>query len=785
NNAATSVGVITVSDTIVPVFTTGVASQTKEFALQGVSQNIAATDAAIITYSVNDTNFSINGAGLLINATQLAVRLYNVKITATDASNNAATSTGVITVSDTTLPVWTTAPSNQNINLTQSFTATVTASDTNTPITYSINDTANFTINAATGEIRNNTELTADTYNLLVTAKDNSNNAVTGTMRVIVGNDPPTITGLTDAAKTEDFGLIDNLIDLHAFANDLNTAVNLLTFSITSQSNNSVVNCVIDGNRFVDCITLANMNGASDVTIRVTDPQTAFAEDTFRLTITAVNDAPTVTATALTPVLADTNTLFTCTGTGAADAEGDTLANKYQFEDGSGILQAFGASNTLDCSAVVGCDKNDAITCKYKVNDGTVDSNIAASSSVTVQNTAPTIASASLTPAAPNTNSVLTCTANTVNDVDTDTVTLSYQFEDGSGTLQAFSAAATLDCGTVAGCDNGDTITCKAKGNDGTADSNIAASTGVLVGNSPPTVTSSSLTPASPNTNSVITCTGFGANDPDGQALTHSYQFKSNVAVIQAFSATNTLDCSAVTNCDKADSITCEYKVNDGTFDSNVVASIGVAVSNSAPSVANAALTPTTSNTNTLFTCAGSGSNDADGDALSNLYQFKDAAGILQAFSATAAFNCGSAAGCDLGDAITCEYKANDGTTDSNIAASNSVNIIDMPDLIVEQLQVRSPVAPTTATDTLIKFIIRNIGNVDAGNIQWKLDFQDGIHTQPDTPTIKAGEFLLVYDYVRFTAAGMHTLTATADQNNAINELDETNNAQSIQKNVS
>ncbi len=65
------------------------------------------------------------------------------------------------------------------------------------------------------------------------------------------------------------------------------------------------------------------------------------------------------------------------------------------------------------------------------------------------------------------------------------------------------------------------------------------------------------------------------------------------------------------------------------------------------------------------------------------------------------------------------------------------------------------------------------------------LDFQDGIHTQPDTPTIKAGEFLLVYDYARFTNTGLHTLIATADPNNNINELDETNNMQSIQKNVS
>ncbi len=881
-NKQSSFGVITVSDTTLPVFTTGVTTQTKEFALAGVSQNLVATDAAGITYSVNDTNFSITVGGLLTNNTQLAVRLYNLKITATDANNNAANSVGVITVSDTTLPTWTTAPSNQNININQSFAVTVTAADSNTPIIYSINDTTNFTINAATGEIRNNTKLIVNTYNLLVTAKDNSNNAVTGTMTVTVGNNPPTITGLIDATKIEDFGLIDNLIDLHAFASDVETAASGLTYTIQSQTNNAVVNCVIDGNRFVDCTTAANMNGTSDVTVRVADPQTAFAEDVFRLTITAVNDVPTVTSASLSPSVANTSTIITCTGSGAADIDGDTLTHRYQFKDTGGVLQTYSATNTFDCGAVASCDKGDTITCEYKVNDGTVDSNIATSTGLVISNAAPTlnVISGQVTNEDTQANFDL---STVTNDIDGDTLTYAIVTENvaqvdcniAGSTLQMIPAqnyfgAASCDVRTNDGTVNSNTQTVSITVNpvndtptlSALADKTYAEDSGlqnnifdlhtlasdvetavadltytiqaqsnnsmvncvidsnrfvdcttqqdkngandvivrvtdpqnafaektfrvtITVVNDAPTVTGVALSPATADTNTVFTCVGSGKNDLDNDAMTELYEFSDVAGVLQAFSVGNTFNCATI-GCDKNDNVKCKYKVNDGSADSNIVSSNIVTVSNTAPTVASAALTPTTANTNTLFTCAGSGNSDVDGDALTNLYQFKDASGVLQAFSASAAFNCGTVADCDLGDAITCEHKVNDGAADSNIVASNTVNIVDMPDLIVEQLKVVLPAAPNTNELTLIRFFIKNIGNLDTNNIGWNLNYQDGTVSQDNLVNIAAGQSHLVNRFVQFTATGMHTITATADPTNAIAELDENNNAQSIQKNVS
>ncbi|MFH1331765.1 MAG: Ig-like domain-containing protein [archaeon] len=109
-----------------------------------------------------------------------------------------------------------------------------------------------------------------------------------------VPNTAPTIEGLPDRTVDEDTAYWDAIIDLWAYAQDNETADSGLTFTITSQTNNTMVDCIVDHNRYVDCATLPDMNGYSDVTVRVTDPEGMHDEDTFRITVQPVNDAPEV-----------------------------------------------------------------------------------------------------------------------------------------------------------------------------------------------------------------------------------------------------------------------------------------------------------------------------------------------------------------------------------------------------------------------------------------------------------------------------------------------------------
>ncbi len=174
-SAQLSINTFTV-DATPPVFTTGVTNETREFALQNVAQQLVAADAAgVASYVVNNSNFTINSTGFLRNNTQLAVGTYNLNVTATDVNGNKQSSFGVITVVDTTLPVFTTGVTTQLREFTkQPVAQQLVATDAAGIASYIVNN-SNFTINS-TGFLRNNTQLAIGTYNLNVTATDANGN---------------------------------------------------------------------------------------------------------------------------------------------------------------------------------------------------------------------------------------------------------------------------------------------------------------------------------------------------------------------------------------------------------------------------------------------------------------------------------------------------------------------------------------------------------------------------------------------------------------------------------
>ena len=399
------------------------------------------------------------------------------------------------------------------------------------------------------------------------------------TINVNAVNDAPTLSSLSDKTYDEDSGLQNDIFDMQALASDVETAANGLTYSIQSQSNAAIVNCVIDINRFVDCTTQQDKNGFSDVTVRVNDSQNAFAERTFRVTINPVNDPPSITPISIQSATEDSQ--FTLDVV-AADVDNTNLQYSLSQMPSGMQIDSTGKITWLPNNAQVG---SNAVT--VQVSDGSlIDTE---SFTIDVVNAAPQITSTAITSA---------------------TVTRSYSY-------------------------------------------NVEAT-------------------------------------DEGQG--GEYRLLTNPTGMTIDTNTGVISWTPLVSQKGQHTVMMEFDDKHG----------GITVQNF------------------------------------------------------------------------------------------SIDVTGLPDLVVEQLQVRSPVNPTTSVDTLIKFIIRNIGNADANNVQWKLDFQDGFRTQPDTPTIKAGEFLLVYDYVRFIVPDItgttHNITAIADPNNpnnAIDEILETNNLQTIQKSVS
>lgn len=113
----------------------------------------------------------------------------------------------------------------------------------------------------------------------------------------VTPNTPPTISEIADTSTNEDTptGAIQFTIG------DAQTAPDGLTVTAASSDQGVVADggIVLGGtgaDRTVTISPVPNASGFSDITITVTDPSGATASDTFRLTVNAVNDAPTIVA---------------------------------------------------------------------------------------------------------------------------------------------------------------------------------------------------------------------------------------------------------------------------------------------------------------------------------------------------------------------------------------------------------------------------------------------------------------------------------------------------------
>ena len=113
------------------------------------------------------------------------------------------------------------------------------------------------------------------------------------TISVTAVNDAP-ILQIPDQTINEDAGFVDNLVDLLSFAFDEETSLVNLIFSVITQSNTNVVDCSLDSNRFIDCTTKQDQNGFSDVNVRVQDESSLSTDNTFRVNVGNINDAPSV-----------------------------------------------------------------------------------------------------------------------------------------------------------------------------------------------------------------------------------------------------------------------------------------------------------------------------------------------------------------------------------------------------------------------------------------------------------------------------------------------------------
>ncbi len=294
---------------------------------------------------------------------------------------------------------------------------------------------------------------------------------------------------------------------------------------------------------------------------------------------TVGNAAPVVDSVSIDQTSPRTNDTLTATVT-SHDPDGDPMVTSYQWTR-NGVDLAGETGATLDLSTVGNGDRGDLIRVRVTVSDGTTSSAPVTSSSVIVANTSPS-ATVALDDPSPATSATLTATA-TAADVDGDSTSLTYVWKvDGTTrrTTVTSSLTDTFDLSLAGNGDNGQTVTVTVTPSDGVDDGSPVTDT-ATVGNAAPVVDSVMIDQSSPRTNDVLSAT-VTSHDPDGDALTTSYQWTMNGADI-AGATSSTLDLSLAGNGDRGDLIRVRVIVADASLTSSPMTSSPVAIANTSP----------------------------------------------------------------------------------------------------------------------------------------------------------------------------------------------------------
>ena len=317
-----------------------------------------------------------------------------------------------------------------------------------------------------------------------------------------------------------------------------------------------------------------------------------------RYSVAIINSAPSLSGATIDPQEVREASVLTCVGEGWADADGDP-----QSADVTWFVNGEEVATTSELTGA-SFDKGDEITCRATPNDGSELGEPVVSAPVTVQNTAPEIASLAISPDDPGTEDALEALLGEVIDPDGDETTLAYRWTvdgDEVGTGTALEAASHA---------KGDVIGLSVVANDGVEDSRVATAE-VTILNTAPTVVSAAITPGTARTNDLLGL-GLELADVDGDDVTADVTWKVN-----GVSAGTGATLDGTTAFDKGDVVLAEVTPDDGDEAGTTVSTASITIANSPPTAPTVVIDPASPTPGEQLDCLlDEDAVDDDGDTL-------------------------------------------------------------------------------------------------------------------------------------------------------------------------
>ncbi len=406
----------------------------------------------------------------------------------------------------------------------------------------------------------------------------------------------------------------------------------------------------------------ADVMGIYTLTLVVNDGKLDSATAAVTIVASSTNSSPTANAGLAQSLVV--GALVTLDGTGSTDANNDPITYKWSWgTKPTGSSAAL--SSTTTAKPTFTADVAGTYVLTLIVNDGKQDSAIAATTvTASAANAAP-VANAgvnqNVTAAA-----VVTLDGTASSDANRDALTYRWALAaKPTGSAAALSSATSAKPTFTA--DLAGVYVASLVVNDGLLDSVVSTTTiTAAVANSAPVANAG----ANQNvtTTSVVTLSGTGSTDANGDTLTYAWSFASKPTSSTAALSSATASAPTFT-ADLAGTYVVNLIVNDGKVNSSNVSAVTVTASaaNSTP-VANAGTNQTVTRTGTpaviTVTLNGTGSTDANGDTLTYLWAI-----TTKPTSSTAALSSTTAASptfvADLAGIYVATLVVNDGKVSS------------------------------------------------------------------------------------------------------------------------